>query len=874
MSLRRTTLIYFILATLGLFAVSLLSLNRILKPHFLDQQKTGLSLNLLRAEKAVAQRQDDLLAWSAEWARDLQKIDTLRQDSSASSADFISPVVAAELNLSLIALVDPQGELIFLQSFPHPDTASGSLPDAFSASIQSGSPLLSSTLEKQPLVGLLEIDGKPAMIAAQPVFGLAPGGEVDAALIALSLLNRDATDRLDELLQLSVSILPVSQADNQPEMAVAVHEVQAGGQPYILFDEQLISGYDLLEDIYGQAAFLIQVEEFPSIYKNGELVFNYIIIALIMSGITFITILFLLIEGNVLSRLRQLSEDVAAVGRSGDINRRLSVRRKDELGQLGVAINSMLTALQRAVSQRQESEERFQKLVESMDDVVFTIDRESQQVQVYGKYATKSELLGEGTLVEKLNQLIRELGDQIEHRKDLLEKTYAGENTGLEWTTIEHGSERSYYAALSPMQNPEGKTTTIVGVSRDVTDLKKLEKELRQRANEFGALYETSQLLLSQIDIDAIQESICHLAVDKMGLDSAWIGRISSDGSLLEPVASHAMKETDLIPQPLYQDAAPNPHPAVRAFFEGEMRIDNRMLMRRGASEDTLIPVSIASIPLNQGSAVPAILTLIKRKPDYFSADQIKLIRAFGNLSGVALQNTYLFKQVLNGRERLKSVSRRLVEIQEEERRRIALELHDEIGQILTGLRLSVDMVNTLPPDQIAGHTATIIEIINDLISRVRQMSLELRPSMLDDLGILPTIIWHIDRYTSQTGITVNLHQTNVQNRRFRSEIETTVYRVVQEALTNIARHASVKNANIRLWCTEKILGVQIEDEGKGFEPDEAFSTYHSRGLLGMRERVGFIGGQLLVVSQPGQGTTLTIEIPLEGRLERRQHDR
>jgi signal transduction histidine kinase len=160
------------------------------------------------------------------------------------------------------------------------------------------------------------------------------------------------------------------------------------------------------------------------------------------------------------------------------------------------------------------------------------------------------------------------------------------------------------------------------------------------------------------------------------------------------------------------------------------------------------------------------------------------------------------------------------------------------------------------------------------LISKVRQMSLDLRPSMLDDLGIAPTIIWHIDRYTSQTGIQVNFQQTNVQNRRFRSEIETTIYRVVQEALTNIARHANVKNAAVRLWCTDKILGVQIEDEGQGFDPDEALSTHQSRGLLGMRERVGFIGGQLSIVSQPGQGASLTIEIPLEGRLERRSHVR
>ncbi len=873
MSLRRKTLLYFIFITLGLMVVSLFSLNRILKPHFFNLQKTGLTINLQRAEKAISQRVNDLLTWSAEWARDPQQTGAMLDNNRASSTDLLSPVVAEELNLAFIALADSQGKVNFFRSYLDPDADMAALPEAVSANLQPGGLLLVPSFNKEGLGGLLEIDGKPAMIAAQPVSASAANGGRSGTLIAASLLNRAETDRLDDLLQVRVSVTPLGQTDSQPEQSVAVREVQTSGQPYILIGENIVSGYDLLEDISGKPAFLICVEEYPGIYKNGLLVINYIIIALFLSGISFIAILFLLIERNVLSRLRQMGEQAAAIGRGGDFNRRLSVQRKDELGQLGATINGMLAALHHAVSQRQDSEERFQKLVESMDDVVFTIDRGSQQVKVYGKAATKSALPGEGTLTDKLNQLIRELGSQIHNRKDLLERIYAGETSSLEWTISQYGRERSYSAALAPIQNPQGETTAVIGVSRDMTELKKLEKELRQRADEFGALYETSQLLLSQIDLDAIQESICHLAVEKMGLDSAWIGQISSDGSLLEPVASHGLVETDLIPQPLYQNSAPNPHPAAKAFIEGEICVDNRMLMRRGTSEDTLIPVSIAVIPLNQGSAFPAILTLIKRKPDYFSADQVKLIQAFATLSGVALQNTFLFKQVSSGRERLQSVSRRLVEIQEEERRRIARELQDAIGQILTGLRLSVAAVAALPQDQIAEHTVSIIEIIDDLISRVRQMSLELRPSMLDDLGILPTIVWHIDQYTRQTGITVNLQQTNLKNRRFRSEIETTVYRIVQEALTNIARHADVKTANIHLWCTEKILRVQIEDKGEGFEPDEVFSTYHSRGLVAMHERVGFIGGQLQVVSHPGKGTRLTIEIPLEGRLGKRQPD-
>ena len=152
--------------------------------------------------------------------------------------------------------------------------------------------------------------------------------------------------------------------------------------------------------------------------------------------------------------------------------------------------------------------------------------------------------------------------------------------------------------------------------------------------------------------------------------------------------------------------------------------------------------------------------------------------------------------------------------------------------------------------------------VANELIGRVRDLSLELRPAMLDDLGLLAALRWHFERYTERTDVTVNFEQVGVEGRRFPPEIETAAYRIVQEALTNVARHAGVTSATVRLWADERALGVQIEDKGAGFVPDVSMAPNRG-GLAGMRERVALLGGELDVESSPGAGARLTAEIPL-----------
>ncbi len=211
--------------------------------------------------------------------------------------------------------------------------------------------------------------------------------------------------------------------------------------------------------------------------------------------------------------------------------------------------------------------------------------------------------------------------------------------------------------------------------------------------------------------------------------------------------------------------------------------------------------------------------------------------------------------------DRLGLLSRRLMEVQELERRSIARELHDEISQALTGLKLTLEMAARQPPDEVGATIYRAHTLVNELMAHARKMSLDLRPPMLDDLGLLHALLWHMENYTKQTQVEVNFRHSGIEGRRFEPEVETAAYRIVQEALTNAARHAQVNEATVRVWTQQDKLMVQVEDTGIGFDPTQTLIASNTSGLAGMRERAKLLGGQVLVESRSGAGTRLTAEL-------------
>ncbi len=210
----------------------------------------------------------------------------------------------------------------------------------------------------------------------------------------------------------------------------------------------------------------------------------------------------------------------------------------------------------------------------------------------------------------------------------------------------------------------------------------------------------------------------------------------------------------------------------------------------------------------------------------------------------------------------LRYLSRRLLDLQETERRRTSRELHDEVGQALTGVKLMLGQALAAPSEQSAQIITETQALIDELMVRVSEMSRELRPSVLDDLGIVPALQWFFARYERQTRVKVRFHQDGPEC-RLAPVMETAIYRIVQEALTNAARHSGVKSVEVALSLGQDGVTIQVADKGVGFDPAAKLESGQLSGIVGMRERALSLGGDLRVQSRVGAGTCIFVDLPL-----------
>lgn len=202
---------------------------------------------------------------------------------------------------------------------------------------------------------------------------------------------------------------------------------------------------------------------------------------------------------------------------------------------------------------------------------------------------------------------------------------------------------------------------------------------------------------------------------------------------------------------------------------------------------------------------------------------------------------------------RLQALSTKLLRVQEDERRSLAQELHDQIGQLLTGLRFQLEAARDVAPSAPLNDALTVS---TDLLRSVRELTLQLRPRMLDDLGLQPALEWQAKLFQGQTNIAVDL-EVSLPPGRLAPELETAVFRMVQEALTNVARHSGASRASVTVTADDTALQVEISDRGRGFDASGALARHDSLGLAGLAERVKLAGGQFELFSRAGQGTRL-----------------
>jgi two-component system, NarL family, sensor histidine kinase UhpB len=224
--------------------------------------------------------------------------------------------------------------------------------------------------------------------------------------------------------------------------------------------------------------------------------------------------------------------------------------------------------------------------------------------------------------------------------------------------------------------------------------------------------------------------------------------------------------------------------------------------------------------------------------------------------------------QLFVSNRQLRALSARLQSIREEERTRIAREIHDELGQTLTGLRLDIaylegklKLYGEIDKKVLESQFQSMISLVDASIQNVQKIATELRPQVLDDLGLIPALEWQTAEFQSRTKIQCSL-DSNVEDVSIDADRSTALFRILQESLTNVARHSNAKKVHVKLQVTGKSLHLTVSDDGKGIS-EVNIPSLKSLGLLGMRERAHMLGGILTIKGQPGHGTVVSVELPL-----------
>jgi two-component system, NarL family, sensor kinase len=238
-------------------------------------------------------------------------------------------------------------------------------------------------------------------------------------------------------------------------------------------------------------------------------------------------------------------------------------------------------------------------------------------------------------------------------------------------------------------------------------------------------------------------------------------------------------------------------------------------------------------------------------------------------LQALSAENARLLDAVARSEQRFRGLARSVWTVQEEERRRLARELHDGLGQVLTALANQLQRIHDDARAQenlgLKHRLADALEITRGALRDTRELSRLLRPTLLDDLGLDAALSWLVRTLSERTALKLQYH-AGLAEQRLETEIETLVFRITQEALTNVLRHARATRGSVHLWQDGNGLHLCIEDDGCGFEPalldDPGHCSDHS-GVRGMRDRARLFGGQLEVHSQPGLGTRVQLDLPL-----------
>jgi len=466
----------------------------------------------------------------------------------------------------------------------------------------------------------------------------------------------------------------------------------------------------------------------------------------------------------------------------------------------------------------------------------------------------------------------------------------------------------------APIRDEGGTIQMIVFISRDITEQKRTLDELSRSHNELNQrvsertveLANANQVLRNEVERRRQAENELRSAVTRAEALARIAANLNALHNLREIVQAVCHEVLRISPYEtasvflydddadhLYVAAAQGPGalhllqtgPAPRTWYENLMANVNRMVVVHDAQVYTNHPefcrwideqtrTVVVMTMIHAGELIGALLVSSSETLNFPRKDDLEALSGVANLGATSIAKGLMFHQLEEARQRLQEMSRKMIDVQDGERRTLAMELHDEVGQMLTTLGLRLEQVErraqTFPRGlglELAEEVNAARQQVGEVLQQVREMSQRLRPAMLDDYGLTPALLAHFERFSAATNIQVDFRHSGLYD-RFPSTIEIAVFRMVQECLTNVARYAGVQEVSVRLLAEEDLLVAQVRDQGVGFDPSQRLSDHTSSGLSGMVERITLCGGKLTIESVPGQGACLTAEFPLERKAD------
>jgi len=574
---------------------------------------------------------------------------------------------------------------------------------------------------------------------------------------------------------------------------------------------------------------------------------------LIEAGYRFFYALPLYHHGEVLGILELYSRKPSALN---DFDRSLIELFSNHLG--------CMIGRKRLVDQREHSERRYRQMIETAQDLFFEVDRDGRFMSISG---ASRELLGYDP-DEMIGRTMYEFSapEAIERHRKAFSKALRGDIYRVEVLARNRSDERVYLELFGSRILEGRRILGVRGVARDITDRKSAETELAQRYREITSLQAITDALSHSDTLKAMLKRVGRQILALTGCNALgfyFLDEQAQELRLVSPIN---------LPKELVQALSRLP---LGDGVAGHVVRTGRPEILPDIESDPRIPKALRQhFPGRAGAAFPLIsrgrvigtINMVGQTPPFRYTETMLMI---GREVGVAVENQRLYEEVQHKETALKELSHQVITALEAERKRIARELHDEVGQALTGVRINLSLIEKAA-EMYEGMDlrpfGTLYKLIDETLENVSRLAYDLRPAMLDDLGLPTALQWYCRSFRERTGINVTLMVRGKLD-SLSDRIGTYLYRFLQEGLTNVARHADARKVRVTITRARPHVSIRVTDDGRGFDPLHIMrgrEVHSGQGLFGLRGRTELLDGEMKIESSKKKGTSLIARIPLE----------